>query len=41
MTHTAIFAAAGVEPLMERDGKLVFDRESFLRRVFRIAKDLS
>ena len=40
MTHAAIFAATGVEPLIERDGKLVFDREAFLRRVFQIGKDL-
>ena len=41
MTNAAIFVAAGVEPLLERNGELVFNREAFLRRVFQIAKDLT
>lgn len=41
MTNAAIFVAAGIEPLLERNGKLVFNREAFLRRVFQIAKDLA
>lgn len=37
----AVFAATGVEPLIEEDGDIAFDREKFLRRVFQLAKELS
>lgn len=36
-TDQEVFKAAAMEPLIEREGHLVFDRESFTRRVLKIA----
>jgi hypothetical protein len=31
-TEQSVFSAAGVEPLVEKDGQLEFDRERFFQR---------
>lgn len=41
MTHGALYAAAGVQPLIEKDGDVAFDRKKFLRKVFQLAKNLA
>ena len=38
LTHRAVFNAAAVHPLVERDGEWVFDRTSFLDRVLELAE---
>jgi len=37
LTQEPVFAAAAVHPLSERDGELVFERESFLKKVLELA----
>jgi hypothetical protein len=33
-----VFAAAAVQPLVERDGDVAFDREAFLEKVLELAE---
>jgi hypothetical protein len=37
-TNEAVFAAAAVQPLIEKDNDLVFEREAFLRKVLELAE---
>jgi hypothetical protein len=38
LTQESVFAAAAVHPLIEKDGDVEFDRESFLLRVLELAE---
>ena len=38
LTREALFAAAAVEPVIVRNGEVVFDRASLLKRAFQLAK---
>jgi hypothetical protein len=37
-TDEAVFAAAAVQPLIEKDNDLVFEREAFLRKILELAE---
>lgn len=37
-TMEAVFAAAAVQPLIEKEGNVAFDREAFLKRVLELAE---
>jgi hypothetical protein len=38
LTQEPVFAAAAIEPLIEQDGNVVFDRELFLERVLELTE---
>jgi hypothetical protein len=37
-TYESVFAAAAVQPLIEKDNDLVFEREAFLSKVLELAE---